>query len=1262
MQFVKKGPDIPERLLQAHEDGKVVFFCGAGISYPAGLPTFRSLATQLYDAMGIDPDPVQASAIKSEQYDTAVGLLESKVQGGRQTVRTALASILTPDPQVPNATATHEALLTLGRDRQGKTRLVTTNFDRLFEEVMPKGSEHIECFRAPALPVPKKRWDGLVYLHGLLTEEPSESDLDRLVVSSGDFGLAYLTERWAARFVSELLRNFVVCFVGYSISDPVMRYMMDALAADRQLGESAREHFAFGRFSNGTAEDAEREWRVKNVTPILYREHQDHRHLHETLQIWSETYRDGVFGKEQIVVQNAMSRPFESTERDGVVGRMIWALSDPSGLPARRFAEFDPVPPLDWLEPLTNACFGRTDLQRFGKSASGAADEELSFGLTQRPAPYGLASWMALVGSGTEATRWDDVMFRIAQWLTRHLNDPKLMLWFVRHGGVLHRRLARCVEAKLDELSGLEEPNDQVTLRRIRANAPNAIPDGRMRTLWQLVLTGQVRRPADGVEFYRWRKEFQRHGLTLTLRFDLREKLRPCVVLREPFGWPTETVQEETDAQKDMDKWVRADVVLGTQEIRHQLQELNGNERWADALPGLLDDFTRLLRDVLDLRRELEQVHGGSDLSYLDQPSISEHAQNHGYRDWTVLIELVRDAWLQTRVRSPEEARVAAEAWWRVRYPVFRRLAFFAATHGEIIPGRRAVEWLLFDQGWWLWSHETRREAMRLLVSLGPRLEREALDRVERAILAGPPRTLYRADIEPDLWTRFRDQDIWMRLSKLMASGASLSSAGATRMQEISAGYPLWRVSDDEREEFTGWMGVRSGGREVVATPLEQEDLIEWLRTNADRESWTGDDWSERCRRDARATSDALCELAKQNAWPRRFWQQALHAWTQDDLIKPTWPRVAPVVAGSSDDVLRALGDGVSRWLLALAKTFEGEDGTFLTLCNRLLDLEYGEELEVEDPVGRAINHPVGHATDALLQWWYRKQLTDAQGLDDHLKRRFSRICDVCAGAMRHGRVLLAANVVTLFRVDRDWATRWLLPLFSWEHSMNEAKAAWAGFLWTPRLYAPLMEALKPEFLDTAHYYEELGQYGNQYSSLLTFAALDPQGVFTPSELRRAMVALPQDGVDNAAATVVRALKAAGGQRAEYWKNRVLPYVRDVWPKTRERASASVAENFALLCVAAGEDFPGAIEELRPWLEEVEYPDRVVQELHKMGLHERFPKETLRLLDGIVGRDAGWLPRKKMEDCFRAMRAKSKDVERDPRFQRLVEQVRRQPS
>ena len=108
--------------------------------------------------------------------------------------------------------------------------------------------------------MPKNRWNGIVYLHGLLQTRSTSDDLDRLVLSSGDFGLAYLTERWATHFVSELFRNFTVCFVGYSINDPVLRYMMDALAADRLLGESPPEMFAFGSYSIRKEEEQHDEW------------------------------------------------------------------------------------------------------------------------------------------------------------------------------------------------------------------------------------------------------------------------------------------------------------------------------------------------------------------------------------------------------------------------------------------------------------------------------------------------------------------------------------------------------------------------------------------------------------------------------------------------------------------------------------------------------------------------------------------------------------------------------------------------------------------------------------------------------------------------------------------------------------------------------------------------------------------------------------------------------------------------------------------
>ena len=218
-----------------------------------------------------------------------------------------------------------------------------------------------------------------------------------MVLTSGDFGLAYLTERWAARFVSELFRNYVVCFIGYSISDPVLRYMMDALAADRMLGEVTPQAYALGDFEVGQEDRKKTEWEAKGVIPILYDSKNRHALLHRTLKTWAETWRDGVLGRERIVVDYAIARPDASTKQDNFVGRMLWALSDSSGLPAKRFSEFNPAPSIDWLNAFSEDIYQHSDLIRFNVQPYETIDDKLRFSLIHRPSPYTLAPRMMLV-------------------------------------------------------------------------------------------------------------------------------------------------------------------------------------------------------------------------------------------------------------------------------------------------------------------------------------------------------------------------------------------------------------------------------------------------------------------------------------------------------------------------------------------------------------------------------------------------------------------------------------------------------------------------------------------------------------------------------------------------------------------------------------------------------------------------------------------------------------------------------------------------
>ena len=1262
MQFVSNGPDVPECLLQAHEDGRVVLFCGAGISYPAGLPGFKDLTEKIYDDLKVTPDPVQQAALKVKQFDRALGLLEEQVVGGRDIVRQSLAKILTPALATPNATAAHEALLTLGRNGDGQTRLITTNYDRLFEKAIADKGLDISRHQAPLLPVPNNRWDGLVYLHGRLPDNPAHGDLDDLIVSSGDFGRAYLTERWAARFVGELFRNYTVCFVGYSIDDPVLRYMTDALAADRLLGESPLEMFAFGSYSKGKKNERANEWKAKNVTPILYREYRRHWYLHKTLRAWAETYRDGVSGKESIVAKCARLRLTASTQQDDYVGRVLWALSDSSGLPAKRFADLVPVPSLEWLEPLSEDIYNQNELNRFGIQPNLERNDSLKYSLIRRPSPYILAPWMTLVDEGAAGNAWDKVMHHLARWLMRHLDDPKLVLWLTQRGGRIHREFAEHVELRLKKLDELERDGKMDELNRIRDNAPFAIPRPMMRALWRLLLAGRVKSTAPAfnsglLDIYHWRDRFNRDGLTAVLRLELRDMLAPRVSISEPI--PRDRILNDSDDPRASNNPVDWKIVLSIDDPDEALKLLRECPCWKQVLPDMLADFGALLRDAMDLARDLGGADNRTDRSYIHQPSIADHAQNIHLPDRAVLIELTRDAWLTTLEKAPDRARRTAEDWCAAPYPVFQRLAFFAATQKGTIPPQQALDWLLADDHWWLWSVETKREAMRLLVALASRLDAESLARLEGAVLAGPIPSMYRSDIEPERLKRLLEGEVLLRLAKMDVVGTVLGADAQARLNELSFRHPEWQLETDESDEFRFWMGGGDEERRSVPAPRQRRELVEWLKQNPGKDIWQDEGWSRRCQDNFRPAAWALCTLARVNTWPAIRWRQALHVWLDDSLIKRSWRYIAPVLAEASGEQLLPLAHEIGQWLKKVAKVFDPDDALFLRFCQEMLKLDYRDDSaeDADDPVTQAINHPVGHVTEALMNWWTRRSLKDGKGLPNTLRPIFTELCDVRLDHLRHGRVLLVSRAVTLFRVDGEWTARCLLPLFDWNSSKTEARAAWGGFLWSPRLHRPLIESIKDLFLDTASHCGELHDaYGAPYAALLTSAALDRGDTFTTQELAAATDALPEGGLLYSAEVLVDALEAAGERRVEYWGNRVLPYLQSIWPKGINRKTPQISECLGRLCIAASDEFPEALQELRHWLQPPSYPGRLMADLKDSPLCSKFPEYSLDFLDLVTGDEPPLGD--ELRECLQQIRSAEPPLKDDPRFRRLRDLLR----
>ena len=248
--------NFPGPLLNALRDGELVVFAGAGVSMgePASLPSFKNLAKTIAKGTG---KTLQAG----EEIDHFLG----RLQHDGVKVHERAAEILSRDDL--KATELHQNLLQLYPD-VGKIRVVTTNFDSLFEQATEDIFGSVpEVFRAPALPSGSE-FNGIVHLHGAISHP------DEMVITIRDFGYAYLTGGSARRFLIELFSNFIILFVGYSYGDTIMNYLTDALPGR----EDGRRFALIGENDN----DINRWYRL-GIEPITYPQsnRNDHSALNE---------------------------------------------------------------------------------------------------------------------------------------------------------------------------------------------------------------------------------------------------------------------------------------------------------------------------------------------------------------------------------------------------------------------------------------------------------------------------------------------------------------------------------------------------------------------------------------------------------------------------------------------------------------------------------------------------------------------------------------------------------------------------------------------------------------------------------------------------------------------------------------------------------------------------------------------------------------------------------------------------------------------
>lgn len=1170
--------EIPLELIEAQEEGNLVFFCGAGISYPAHLPGFLELVKRIFKTFWIDKDDEKYSlenkALKDGNLDQALHLLEQKFP--RSQVRKEIIKEL----KIPSKAnlSTHKALLELSKIDDNRYRLVTTNVDHGF--IKAKGKERLKTDTAPLLPIPKRhKWHSIVHLHGLI-DEVQDPDGENLVFTSGDFGSAYLTESWASRFITELFRQFKVLFVGYSLNDPILRYMTDTIAAEIQKGDlDFQRPYILVKMDKSPKEDS-LVWEAKGVIPIFYTGHDKHDHssLHITLEKWAEFCRDGLASKERLLREEAQIKPLipfnESTQRVIDILKEKTHLERATGYFAQVFKELEnPPAPIEWLpilvqEDLLSIC----DSKR--QTVSISHDKKNHF------------------------TSVHEVTWHFWQWLCLHLEEPLLIEWVLQQGGYLHPDWATLIKKKIEGEKPLNEP---------------------YQTFWRIVTSGSLSNLRD---------QSRRYEASLALQALKKGpdnlSLNALLKILEPSFQIIRTIFKNEVGNFTLPFEVTIDL-----EHSFYQQNLRENPHYPNSFIEILFPVSNLLNKALQFWELLGIANEKNDPSHWEMLSIVPHSQNHHFSPWIILIELCRDLWDEAWQKNYSLAMLVLEHWKSFKYPAFRRLTFYAYTQMPIKKASEILAYLLEDDNYWLWSNTTKREMFRLLAHIGPHLPISAINHLVKAILIGPPRNDDTAGVSPKATKRDREYSIWLRLAKLKSFGVTLNRRAERKLEMLIKRYPDWKLAFDERDEFTHWMEVSYGQRvDITLESFKNLAIPEAILKLKEKKSpfYFGrlDLFQKLCQDEPKQALDYLTYFVEHQQWDENIWEPALIGLTISSNC--LWNEVSTLLLKAELPFFGTKKYFIATWLKKASESipaFSQAEANFWALAQKIL--EAAKDMEVHNTpnfLSIADNHPVGILTEAFFIRLHQLKLKQSSGIPhpDYLNF-INSIMISTKTVLILGQVILATRLVYLYSIDPKWTQANLIPKFKWDkHSM--APAFWQGFLSGQRLTRDIAVSLKQDYLIALHKKDvELTDFKEHLYYLFTLILIDYPEIFTQEEKQQVFRQVNSLDLILVAKYLHHHLICIPEKKPSFWKNRIKPLFQ-AWPKENNRTPPECIFYFASICIMFDSSFEEVFNEINHWLIPIENTDfnRIIHLLNNTNLPNNHPVICLDFLYKIFPR------------------------------------------
>ena len=1215
---------IPEKLRQALEDREVVFFCGAGVSKGAGLPSFKGLVESVLTDLlppRVRCKPGSMAALTwetfgQELYDEALSILETPNLGGydprsvRERVRNSLSKRA---PEIRN----HKTLVRLADLDSEDGRLVTTNFDTLFECAYRKLKQNESFDRelsvrvAPALPPAKpKTFKGLVYLHGRLGSSPDDREL---VLTTGDFGMAYMLEGWALRVVVELFRHFHVIFIGYSLEDPTMRYLVGALAMARERdSQQFKEPFAFTSYDSsddiGTREKAESKWKLSGITPLLFDKTGNYGKLWTELENWADDHRQGISGRKQKVARLGQHPP-ASNEGETTVRELAWALKDPKV--ARYYANLngDRCPSPEWIP----------HLQKQG----------LFCLPTRRRADVSEIGVSLVARQLNDYSDLHPATIQLVHWVCNCLDSQAAIDWVLREGAVLHVKMRNLVQQKLKHKESTGLPSFARKLWQVLAD------HGYSHMLSEKI----VRDEFDYGHLVRVSSSVPLSTLTFLNR------VRPIPVFKVKLDYFRDEGNPNPECPSD---WYLIEMELvGNKDVREFIEYQKQAEDWTESLAMMADDLTTRLNEAMVWFHEFSMANEDVDTTHFHYPSVSQHEQNEYAPTWTHLIELVRDSRkaLLTCGDQAAESRLVGR-WRSLPYPIFRRLVLHAATEPSDADIDGGMEILLDGPNPALWDVYTLRETSRFLRKRGADITTDRLGRLIEAILQGPPEDTYSAGLSVEERENWRDRAIQLRLYKLIESGARLPQRALETYERIR-GERQWNPCGDQSEEFvvfgsSNLHGYRYGDGESLENfaGMEIEQFLNWSKTQAQNDShpWDcGGGWAGFVKKDFSAALRLLRGAAAQSMWPIPPWYKILSERNQNKGEKQPdegQNEVAILLSGMSSQVLTKLADQAAKWLehnrLRLGKRLRQKvwRRIWKVSLNRAAP---GGELNLDT----AINHAGGILGEVLYHEMAERipMATPGQnmGFPRLFRLDFKRLVESEDPSVKLARVSMAPMLFALFRIDPDWTQRtFFVRMDPEDHEMFDPYLWEAYFFhisWTP----DLLKAFKSSFLKVLM---ELDLIPNQVHSkairvFVHMAIPVGRGIDTV-EAKDVLWHLDPRGLTYAAIALRDILQGADKKSSVLWRETVGPWFKELWPTRTQDQSQELSRRLAWMVLETDSAFPEAVETIKDVLMREGHSSvlrKLIDKEKDCKLVSRYPFATLILMHRVIHdqSDEDWL-------------------------------------